>query len=243
MADATARGDGITRLLDRLRAMDDQIRTLQMFDGTQNARAIERLRQLVNDLPGQITAAIGTLLTTAALHVTGNAQVDGTSTTNGSAGIGGNLSVGGTAAIAGVLTANAGMSSLDARNTTVINNRAAVWADVAGRFGNSSSSVEVKQDFEPVDPTPRVNAILTMAMLGYRRVEAVEQWGDDAPVEYGAIVEYVAKTPLADATFCNAEGAPQGINWADMVPSLIATVQALHAELKDARQRLDAAGL
>ena len=48
MGDATARGDGITRLLDRLEKIDAQIRDLQRFDGTQNSNAISKIRELVS---------------------------------------------------------------------------------------------------------------------------------------------------------------------------------------------------
>lgn len=164
------------------------------------------------------TIAAGGAITGASVAVTG-ATSSATATTSGVATIG------------GLLTADAGMSSLDARNTTVITGRAAIWADVGGRFGNSSSSVLVKQDFAPADLPPKVDAILRLALLEYRRIDAVQEFGDKAPVELGSIVEYVAGTPLHDATFSDAEGRPQGINWSEMVPALIATVQALNARI------------
>jgi len=196
----------------------------------------------LNSLVGQVQAALANINATVAAAISANSYTK-VAIDDLIAHPPAPVSITGTLTASGVATFDAGVSSLDARNTTVITGRAALWADVGGRFGNSSSSVDVKQDFSPADPRPRVDAILSMGLLEYRRIEAVEEYGDAAPVEYGSIVEYVAKTPLADATFSDADGAPQGINWADMVPSLIATVQSLHADLQAANRRLDAAGL
>lgn len=137
----------------------------------------------------------------------------------------------GVATIGGVITADAGVSSLDVRNTTVITNRAAVWADVTGRMGNSSSSVSVKQDFAPADIAAKIDALLHLGLLDFRRIDQVEEFGNAAPVELGSIVEYVAGTPLAGTTFTDPDGNPQGINWVDMIPVMIATIQEMHARI------------
>jgi len=237
MGDATARGDGITRLLDRLERIEARIRTLQMFDGTQNTRAIEKLQQLVADLPGQITTAIGMLLTTAALHVAGNAQIDGTSTTNGSAGVGGNLSVGGTAGIGGVLTANAGVASTDAKTRVLVSGWSSLWIDPAGRMGQSPSSRRFKQDIEQVDLD--VDAILSLTPVQFRLIVAVAELGDDARIEVGLIAEDLE--PIAPwAVFYDADGLVQGINYDRLVVALLAVLKRHHTQLLNHEDRLAA---
>lgn len=141
------------------------------------------------------------------------------------------VSTSGVATIGGVLTADAGMSSLDVRNTTVVTGRTAVWIDSSGRMGNSISSVFAKQDFAPADTSAKIEALLSLGLVDFRLIEAVKEQGDAAPVELGAIAEYVATTPLAHTVFPDAEGAPQGINWVEMIPTMIATMQAMHARI------------
>ena len=113
----------------------------------------------------------------------------------------------------------------------MISGYATAWLNGDGTLGISTSSIAMKQDFAPADSAPKVDALLKLALIDFRRIEAVKVLGAAAPVELGAIVEYVAGTALAGATFADTAGKPQGINWSEMIPTMIATIQSLNARI------------
>ncbi|MET4780800.1 hypothetical protein [Glaciihabitans sp. UYNi722] len=213
----TPPGDSVQPIVDHLKETRRQLREAQRPSGTN-----------LGSLVAQVQAALANINSTVATAIAANsytrAQTDSKVATPGA------ISPT-TVNASGIVTADAGISSLDARNTTVITNRTALWIDGAGRMGNSSSSVFVKQDFAPADAAAKVNALLHLGLLDFRRIDAVEELGESAPVELGSIVEYVAGTPLEGMTFNDAQGKPQGINWADMIPTMIATMQSMHARI------------
>ena len=168
-------------------------------------------------LSGTTVAATGAL-TGASVVVTGAAS-------SATSAVSGNSTVGGTSTSTGVVI------SPGSRAYSVVSGYAGAWINGDGTLGISTSSVGVKQDFAPADSSPKVDALLRLALVDFRRIGAVAELGADAPVELGAIVEYVAGTALVGATFADPTGKPQGINWSEMIPIMIATIQSLNARI------------
>lgn len=209
--------DTLTRMLSELRA---QVNELARPSGTQTADAVQKLMQLVNDLPGQIYAVLATAVNT------------GTLTTTGDANIGGDI------------------YSPHGRATPVTSSYVSAWFNADGRLGATASSVVYKQDFAPADTDKLVDALLAVSLVRFRYIGEVERVGKDATFELGAIAEYFAAAGLHEYVFNNTDGDPQGINYERLTIPLIAVVQRLHAEgiereerIAALERRLDAAGL
>lgn len=143
----------------------------------------------------------------------------------------GNISASGSATIAGTTSSTGVVISPGSRAFNMVSGYAGAWINGDGTIGISTSSVDVKQDFAPADSAPKVDALLRLALVDFRRIGVVDALGAAAPVELGAIVEYVVGTALVGATFADASGKPQGINWSEMIPVMIATIQTLNARI------------
>ena len=139
--------------------------------------------------------------------------------------------VSGNSTVSGTSTSTGVVISPGSRAYSVVSGYAGAWINGDGTLGISTSSVDVKQDFAPADSAPKVDALLRLALVDFRRIGAVAELGVDAPVELGAIVEYVAGTALVGATFVDPTGKPQGINWSEMIPVMIAAIQSLNARI------------
>ena len=164
------------------------------------------------------SVAVTGAITGASVAVTGAAS-------SATSAVAGSSTVGGTSTSTGVVI------SPGSRAYSVVSGYAGAWINGDGTLGISTSSVDVKQDFAPADSAPKVDALLRLALVDFRRIGAVAELGVDAPVELGAIVEYVAGTALVGATFVDPTGKPQGINWSEMIPVMIAAIQSLNARI------------
>jgi uncharacterized protein YdcH (DUF465 family) len=69
--------DFFDRLHEMRRQLDDRIDRISTFDATQMNRAVETLTQLVNDLPGEIDAALAIVVNTGNVNATGNVSAGG----------------------------------------------------------------------------------------------------------------------------------------------------------------------
>jgi len=119
-----------------------------------------------------------------------------------------------------------------ARGHTVLSGYANAYWDGNGDAGVNVSSVIYKQDIAPADLSDEVQAILRMALVRFRYITAVEEYGEDAPVELGSLAEYVESIGLGEYVFYDLEGNVQGIAYERLTIPLIAVVQSLDARLK-----------
>ncbi len=136
------------------------------------------------------------------------------------------------------------------RATPVTTSYVSAWLNGDGRLGATASSVVYKQDFSRPNTDPLVDALLAVSLVRFRYIQAVEELGDKAPWELGAIAEYFVAIGLGEYVFNNADGEPQGINYERLTIPLIAVVQRLHADgreraarIEALEKRLEAAGL
>lgn len=117
------------------------------------------------------------------------------------------------------------------------------YFNVDGRLALGASALVFKQDFEPVDNVPLVEAILRLPLLRFHMIAAIEESGDKATLEIGLLADYLAEIGLGEFVYRDKDGDVLGINYDRLTVPLVATVQALHTMIKEAEKRLDAAGL
>ncbi len=110
---------------------------------------------------------------------------------------------------------------------------AAAYFDANGALGlASSSSVELKTDVEPAEPSDLVAAVYSLALVRFRYRQHVDELGDDAPHLLGSISEYVDRTPLREFLGREEDGTPSSITWERFSIPLLAAVQDLDRRLK-----------
>jgi hypothetical protein len=146
-------------------------------------------------------------------------------------------SVSGSASVGGLLTADAGVSSLDAKTRILASGWSSLWVDTSGRFGQSPSARRYKQDIQPAPLD--VAGLLALTPVTYRLKVAVEQFGDAARTEVGLIAEEV-ETVAPWAIAYDAEGVVQGINYDRLTVALLAIAREQHDRLTDMERRLTA---
>ena len=129
------------------------------------------------------------------------------------------------------MSATVGLASSGAR-ANILTTWIAAQLDPSGNLGIVSSSATVKQDFTPADMSPEVAGILQASMVEFRYIDHVEKYGDEAPVMLGSIAEYFPTIGLGRYVSRNSDGEVDGIQYAELVKPLIATIQHLNARLK-----------
>jgi len=213
------------QLIQQLESLREQVRELQRPDGSQLSDSVKKLTQLVNDLPGQVFAVLATAVDTGNVTATGFGHFGGEVTAGGNASVGGTLGVSGNSTFGPIKSAYA-------RAHTVLSGYANAYWDGNGDAGVNVSSVVYKQDIAPADLSEEVQGILRMALVRFRYTAAVEEYGDDAPVELGSLAEYVESIGLGEYIFYDEQGTVQGISYERLTIPLIAVVQSLDARLK-----------
>jgi len=160
------------------------------------------------------------------------------------------ISAAGNASIGGDINLTGDLYTPHGRATPVVVSYVAGYLDSVGRLGATPSSVAYKRDFAAADTAPLVDALLGVALVRFRYIQAVEELGDEAELELGAIAEYFDAVGLGEYVFRHEDGSPMGIKYERLSIPLIAVVQRLDADRRylgaqvDAlTARLDAAGL
>lgn len=190
------------QLRDLRQQLNQRIDNISTFDATQMNRAIETLTKLVNDLPGQIDAALAVEVNTGNVNATGN------------------------------ITAAGPIFSPHGRATPVTTGYVGAWLNADGRIGATASSIQFKQDIQPADTTAEVEALLSIGLVRYRYIADVEEHGENAPWHLGSIAEYMQKTALREWVPLDQDGNAFAINWEHLIIPAIATMQSMDARLK-----------
>jgi hypothetical protein len=135
-----------------------------------------------------------------------------------------NLSIdGGTTVFGGLLDSN------DTYNNEITTTRRAMWMSSAGVFGYASSSQTKKQDIIEANLNPA--AILSIQPKLFRYIKAVEEFGDDAPIELGMVAEDLHDAGLTHFVDYDDDGTIQGIHYSMYVVALQAVVRDLASRL------------
>jgi hypothetical protein len=112
-----------------------------------------------------------------------------------------------------------------------------MWISSAGVFGYASSSRTKKQDIVEANLDPA--AILSIEPKLFRYIKAVEEFGDDAPVELGMIAEDLHDAGLTHLVDYGDDGVIQGIHYSMYVTALQAVVRDQESKISGLTARLD----
>lgn len=197
--------DPYERLVQELDRVKSDIRQLQMPTGTQIFEATAKLEQALSDIGTYVDAYLVSGFTTGSMHATGNVDV------------------------AGTVTATGGLSSTDVYNRLVTSSGSyrTVYVNTLGQLGQTVSSRQFKQDITDasIDPAD----VLAMRLVNYRYKAAVENMGDDAPLEVGVIAEEVEELGLSWLIDYDVDeqgnATPFGFKYERLALALLAVVQ------------------
>lgn len=129
----------------------------------------------------------------------------------------------GTVVFGGLLDSN------DTYANDITTTRRAMWISSAGVFGYASSSRTKKQDI--VSAGINVSSVLSVEPKLFRYIKAVEEFGDDAPIEIGMIAEDLHDAGLTHFVDYGPDGSVQGIHYSTYVVALQAVVRDLAARV------------
>lgn len=139
----------------------------------------------------------------------------------------GTLTVGGTSTLAAIDS-----PTTYGRNVTGSGSYRVMYVNLDGSIGYVPSSRTVKQDI--TDATVDSTAILNIPIKHFRYKAAVEQMGEDAPIETGVIAEEVADLGLTWLIDYAADGTVEGFKYDRLALALLGTVQSLSDRLDEA---------
>ena len=189
---------------------------------------------------GSVTAAAnitaGGTVTGGAFHSTGSSQIDGSETVNG------NVSVGGAVGVSGTVTANTGMNSIGVYNNLLTSGYRGMWVRTpTGEYGYVPSSRRFKRDEAPALLDPAL--VRRLQLVTFRYIAAVEEFGNDAAIEWGLIAEEVHDLGLFWLVDYDDEGLPFGLKLEKLALAILPVVQDDDRRITEVERRLDAAGL
>jgi hypothetical protein len=106
--------------------------------------------------------------------------------------------------------------------------------DNSGRFIRTTSSQRYKADINPLELD--VQDVYQLEPKTFKRVDEVEEIGDEAKVYPGFIAEDLAGTSLDKFVFYSKDedgnDRPEGIHYAELTTALLVTIKDLNARLK-----------
>lgn len=188
----------------------------------------------------------GELLVQGSLRVTGSITVPGTLSSAGnlSAGVDVNAArdVNATRNVnaTGNVNGSTGVFPAGVTSTGVYNNLVSTggykvqYINVSGQMGYVPSSRRFKQDI--VDAPDVKSAALAIQVVTFRYIQAVEELGDDAALEWGVIAEDIHALGLNWLVDYDEDGKPLGVKYERLALAMIPVIQ-------DHENRLKAAGL
>jgi hypothetical protein len=134
-----------------------------------------------------------------------------------------NVAGGGLVNFGGLLDSN------DTYANDITTTRRAMWISSLGVFGYASSSRTKKQDI--VSANIDISSVLSVEPKQFRYIKAVEQFGNDAPIELGMIAEDLHDAGLTHFVDYGPDGDIQGIHYSTYVVALQAVVRDLAARI------------
>ena len=223
------------QLSELRRELNDRIDRISTFDGSQYVRAVEKLQELIDDLPGLVDDVLATAVNTGNVTATDNVTA------------GGNVSAAGTVSAGGAVsgstgTFHGGVKSTDVYNRLVSGSPYKVqYVDSSGQMGYVPSSRRYKRDI--VTATLDVRSIMAeLRVVTFRYLGAVELSGKEAAVEWGVIAEEIHDLGLTWLVDYNEEGNPDGVKHERFAILLILAAKDQQAQIDDIDSRLALAG-
>jgi len=193
--------EGAGEVVDAIQRDRRRLDVLEKPDGNQLGRALEKVQQLIADLPGMVSAAIASL---------------------GSISVSGTITAGSTISTPGTVVGVAGITSPGAVTTNLASmagTRTPVWMhDATGIFGYAPSTVLEKVDI--VDAPVTLEQFASVMPRAYRYAAQVALEDSDpgyvAPVEIGLLAEDLDAAGLGQFVVRGEDGAPKTIDYAGL---------------------------
>lgn len=198
--------DPIDELRLILRDVLARLRELEALDGTQIYNTVQELRQLIEGALEQTEVNVSGNITTTGGNVAAPA---------------GNVTAGGSVSASGKLFAGNWYNN----NITGSGGYRAAYVSLNGEAGYVPSSIAFKRDVQTASVDPR--AVLDVEVVRFRYKDAVDNMGDDAPVEIGVIAEQVAELGLPWLLDTDEAGVPVGVKYDRMALALLPALQSL----------------
>lgn len=129
------------------------------------------------------------------------------------------------------------LDSNDTYGNDITTTRRAMWISSLGVMGWASSSRTKKQDIIAANLDPA--AILSIEPKHFRYIKAVEEMGDEAPIEVGMIAEDLHEAGLVSFVDYGADGDVEGIHYSTYVVALQVVVRDQAAKIAALTERLD----
>jgi hypothetical protein len=186
----------------------------------QNTDVVGRMRA-----SGQVQSNNGACIMGANITTSGNISADGT------------LSISGTSTFSSTLSTN-GLRATNLQGTGTVN---ATLSNL-GFFGRGTSSARYKQDIQNLQVD--YNDVINMQPKTYRRIDEVEQLGDDAVTYGGFIAEDLAGTSLDPFVVYMKDGdnnlIPDGIHYGELTAALVSVIKEQDTRLNALEARIAA---
>lgn len=219
----------------RLKKLDDQRNQLNTRDILQNASigagGITVYGGSIRVIGGgSISLDTGTFVA-GVVHATSTLQVDGNEQVNGSSNVNGTMSAGGVSTAS--LYAGSGVSSPGVYNNLLTTAYRVQYINAGGPMGYVPSSAQFKQDISTATTDERA---LALHVVIYRYIQAVEQFGEDAPWDRGVLAEELHDLGFTWAVDYDEHGEPFGVKYERLILAYIPIIQ-------DHERRLSAGGL
>ncbi|HWK19827.1 MAG TPA: hypothetical protein VNR37_03530 [Microbacteriaceae bacterium] len=196
-----------------------------MPTGEQLARALEKVQQLITDLPGLVAAAATSFLSTGFTTGSMTATGDVTSATG---------------------TVTGAFHNPNIITNQITTPRTSVWAqDSDGLLGWASSSRTQKDNIRDSGVDPRAVLQISSVLFNYKAELEKHALDPEYVVadEFGAIAEDLHDLGLGVVVDYWPDGSPRGINYTMLGLLAVEAAKHLDARLTAVEGRLDAAGL
>lgn len=138
----------------------------------------------------------------------------------------------------GNATANVILRNINAFTATAVTSGQALYVSSGGYIAKLSSTRRLKQDIQSIDVS--ANDILSVEPRKFKYKSDVVEFGDEAKYAYGFIAEELHDAGLYGYVTYDAEGIPDGVQYALYVSALQAVVRYQASQIQSLSDRLDA---
>jgi hypothetical protein len=180
----------------------------------------------------------GNITATGTVSSSGVTLGQSVTASNGGGTFGGTLSVGGTSSMTGLLTTNGGIRMLNFSGQTATT----ATINGTGFIVRTTSSERYKQDINNL--VIDYNDVINLQPKTFKRIEEVEEFGDDASTYAGFIAEDLAGTSLDQFVFYSHDEQgnlrPEGIQYEQLSAALIVAIKEQDSRLNALEARITA---
>ena len=213
------------------------------IDGSQFVRLYEKMQALVANLQTTVTDLVNTIV--PSLTYT-RAETDAKVASPGDISpsnvtASGSVSAAGGVSAAGQVYSEAPLRSPGSRSYVVSTSYAGAWVNSDGTIGISPSTRALKKNLLPMSERSPADVDAVEALLGLTPYWGHYEWDDDgSPLKSFLIAEEVYEAGFGPDVAPTVDGEPFTLNYSQLVPALIAALQAQKRRADEFESRLSA---